>query len=362
VAALAVTMLPSGGTPALRLAAAVSAADGHAALPARYVAIAANGNPNIVPSYAVVRATLSGESLATIEPSVAHGTIVAVTAAADDRTFVLDEQPWVGNDTPGQNQFTESRTFYLLRLNSAGGVASLTRLAAAAEPAGALVTGLALSPDGKQLAVAVEPQNVKSEPMLQEVRLYNLAAGTWSKRTWYGDGTIGTGPDDAKSMSWTANERTLAIDWYGSGPTDGVRLLSLNAHGSSLLGDSRLVVSAATLSGSQKALACQEDDVVAPDGSVVACGAVLVSNAAKRDITFGFLEFSTATGKIIGTVDRTRLDNAGPLSVDVFWTDDSGSALIGVTPEHGGEVGMIRGDKFTPLPWSSKLNSFGTAW
>jgi hypothetical protein len=161
-----------------------------------------------------------------------------VTAAADDRTFVLDEQLWVGNGKPGQSQFAEPRTFYLLRLDSAGGVASMRRLDAVAEPTGAMVTGLALSPDGKQLAVAVQPDNWANDPGIQQVRLYNLGTGT--ERTWSGDGTIGTAAEDSRSISWTADGRTLAIDWYGSGPEDGVRLLRVDAAGTSLLADSRL--------------------------------------------------------------------------------------------------------------------------
>ena len=60
-------------------------------VPPYYVAITSHGEPNDHPSYAAVHATVSGKTLATIQPSVAHGTIAAVTAAADDRTFVLDD-------------------------------------------------------------------------------------------------------------------------------------------------------------------------------------------------------------------------------------------------------------------------------
>ena len=100
----------------------------------------------------MVRATATGATLATIKLSVAHGTIVAVTAAADDRTFVLDETPYA----IGGNTEYGPRTFYLLRLNADGHVQSLSRLPMSV-PGGQMMTGLALSPDGSKLAMAVVP-------------------------------------------------------------------------------------------------------------------------------------------------------------------------------------------------------------
>ena len=136
--------------------------------------------------------------------------MVAVTAAADDRTFVLDTQPW-----DNANQAYAPRTFLPLRLSRpAEASLSLTRLAVSV-PAGQLMTGFALSPDGSKLAIAVQPDNDKREPDLTEVKVITLATG--ATRTWTANGTIGFGPDDARSLSWTDNERTLAFDWEGSG-------------------------------------------------------------------------------------------------------------------------------------------------
>jgi hypothetical protein len=88
-------------------------------VPRYYVSIESRGNPNFKPSYAVVRATVTGAALATIQASGAQGTVVAVTAAADDRTFVLDEEPFVTTDLLA-NQSFEPRTFYLVRLGASG--------------------------------------------------------------------------------------------------------------------------------------------------------------------------------------------------------------------------------------------------
>jgi hypothetical protein len=375
-------------------------------VPPYYVAITSRGNPNLDPSYAVVKATVSGKTLATIGPSVAGGTILAVTAAADDRTFVLDEQHW----SDSENQGYGTRTFYEFRLSSAGRPGPLTRLPMIV-PNGQLLTGLAMSPDGSKLAITVEPDNDKNEPNLTTVSVYTLATG--AVRTWTGNGTIGTIGDDARSLSWTADGRTLAFDWLSaSGPQGmGVRLLDLGASGRSLLADSRQVVSAAvqapdatptstapvssvpTISvpaisipavpvfarptatatatdrpavtpsaASSSSLAitvptCQQDSIITPDGSAVVCSAIatvgmkITASGLTRGAVTEFREYSAATGKITRILGQWRFASVGALSVEVLWSNPSGSVLIGVIPNAaGGRVGVIRGDTFSPLP------------
>ncbi len=315
-------------------------------VPRYYVTIESRGNPNFNPSYAVVRATVTGAALATIQASAAHGTVVAVTAAADDRTFVLDEQPFVATDILA-NQGFEPRTFYLVRLGASGLPGTPTRLPVTV-PGGEMMTGFALSPDGSKLAIAVEPDNIKNDPNLQQVRVYTLATGM--VRTWSADGTIGFGPDDARSLSWADDEQTLAFYWIAASPGvhTSVRLLDVDTGGGNLLADSRQAVSLvnqplpnlvpttlrspaappyesapASASGlasspeptsvsaaAARAAAsvgptpvpsstvpyiapsgaalpwqtCQEDSIITPDGSAIVCGAITALNqAVKRD-------------------------------------------------------------------------------
>jgi hypothetical protein len=310
-------------------------------VPPYYVAI--HGGPNVNPSYAVVQATVSGKTLATINPPTADGTIVAVTAAADDRTFVLSVQPRAPR---GGDQAFEASTFYMVRLSSSGQPGRLTKLPMSV-PTGALVTGLALSPSGRKLAIAVEPDNVKKDPNLQEIRVYTL--GTGAVRTWKGDGNIGSGPGDAKSVSWTADERTLAFDW-NSASSGGVGLLNVDAPGSSLLADSRL--QARFPAPSPYGPACQNDLIITPDGSAVICGAIQANGVDRgRDAVTEFREYSTATGKIVRVFGPWTIARAGYLAVNVLWSNPSGSLLVGVIPTTGdGRVGVISGNTFTPLP------------
>jgi hypothetical protein len=261
-------------------------------VPRYYIAITSRGgDPSTSPSYAVVAETASGKTLATIQPSVAHGTIVAVTAAADDRTFVLDEERWSTSVDDG------ARTFYELRLNSSGRPCPLTRLAASV-PSGYQLDGLALSPDGSKLAVALEPAT-STTPDLAIVKVYTLATG--AVRTWTGHGgSIGSGPDDARSLSWTSAGQTLAFD-----------------------------------------------------GSKVVCGAiqiqVLVSSLLNTETQFR--EYSTATGQVTPILGDWKFHNVTPNVVGVLWSNASGSVLIGVIPGGGhGRIGVISGNSFTPLP------------
>ena len=127
-------------------------------IPPYFVAVAFTGKVAQSPAVAVVHDTVSGRALATIRPSIRGGTIVGVSAAGDDRTFVLDEQSYVKPKypfpTPGQSG---PHSFYLLRLSSAGRVSSLGRLRVTV-PATQALNAFALSPDGQRLALAVQPR------------------------------------------------------------------------------------------------------------------------------------------------------------------------------------------------------------
>ena len=322
-------------------------------VPPYYVAITSHGEPNDHPSYAVVRGTVSGKTLATIQPSVAHGTIAAVTAAADDRTFVLDEQRWT---TTNFDQEFQARTFYEFRLSSSGQPGPLTRLAMSV-PSGERLTGLALSPDGSKLAVAIQPGSIDKQPDLTLVKVYTLATG--AVRTWTGHGTIGTtglGADDAQSLSWASDERALAFDWNGTSagpqlPDVGVWLLRLDARGSNLLTDSRRAVFLGGPARGPFPTACQEDLILTPDGSKVVCGVIELRSLADTSLETEFLEYSTVTGKVTHILGHWTFDHVSPLVIAVLWSNSSGSVLIGMIPGAGkARIGVISGNSFTLLP------------
>jgi hypothetical protein len=337
-------------------------------VPAYYVSIDSPGLGR-GPAYAVVRSTATGTALAAIM-AAGDGTIVAATAAGDDKTFVLAEQPWVPPQSRA-SQLYEPLTFVLFRLDASGQPGTLTRLPVSL-PRGAL-TGLALSPDGSQLAVAVEPGNVSANAGRQQVRLYSLRTG--AVRTWSANGTIGS-PDDTRSLSWTADERTLAFIWLGNGPGVhlSVRLLNLRAGGSNLLADSRQAVSLVdrgSLSVPASRIAspptCGEDAVITPDGTRIVCGAIAALSGGTgrlQPAETEFLEYSASTGSVTRILGHWTFGNVSALAIGVLWSNASGSVLIGVIPNaESGRVGVIRGNEFTPLPASSPpVSPYDNTW
>jgi hypothetical protein len=339
-------------------------------MPAYYVSIDSPGR-NRGPAYAVVRSTVTGTAVAAIM-AAGGGTIVAATAAADGKTFVLAEQPWVPPQSRA-DQFYEPLTFVMFRLGTSGQPGALTRLPVSA-PGGAVMTGLALSPDGSQLAVAVEPRNVSANTGRQQVRLYSLSTG--AVRTWSANGTIGSGPDDTRSLSWTASERTLAFNWLGNGPGVhlSVRLLNLRAAGSNLLADSRQAVSlvdrgpvGATPASTGSAPTCSEDAVITPDGTTIVCAAIAALSGGtgqRQPAETEFLEFSASTGSVTRILGHWTFGSVSALAVGVLWSNASGSVLIGVIPNAGsGRVGVIRANEFTPLPTSSPpVSPYDNTW
>ncbi|HLK73615.1 MAG TPA: hypothetical protein VKU77_08235 [Streptosporangiaceae bacterium] len=349
-------------------------------VPRYYVSVESHGNPNFNPSYAVVRATATGAVRGMMTPAAGH-TVLAVTAAADDKTFILDTAPWASSSS-NANQSFEPRSFIKLTLSSAGYVQSLKGLSVSV-PAGQLMTGFALSPDGSKLALAIQPDNNKHEPDLTEVKVVTLATG--AVLTWTANGTIGFGPDDARSLSWPENERTLAFDWEGNGPGihTGIWLLSLDSGGGSLLAHSREAVtllnqaspgvtpvptSSGTAAGLRPASSpsaqpattptCQEDSIIDLDGSVIVCGAIAALNETvkpngsglQRGAETEYFEYSVGSGKVTRVLGHWTFGSVGALSVEVLWSNASGSVLIGVIPDSGGgRVGVISGNEFTPL-------------
>jgi hypothetical protein len=322
-------------------------------VPPYFVQVAWDGNQNAVatgPTYADVRATATGAILGKVAASQPGYTVLAVTAAADDRTFVLDEEKWISDSDRSQNSAYQTRSFYLLRLGGDGRVASVTRLPMTA---GKLVTGLALSPDGTRLALAVEPLT-GSDPNRSELRVYTLATG--SLRTWVGDGTIGASEDDTSAISWTDSGQLL-LGWAGKGAS-GSWLLDPARPGTSLLGSGRWVISSPSSLRQPlypSALRC-DSGTITLDGSGLVCAAVIPVNqrmsghGLRRDAEIAYFKYSVATGKLAGTLAQWSVRNVLGLAGAVLWTNASGSVVIGAIPDGGeGRIGVIADGKFSQL-------------
>jgi len=317
-------------------------------IPAFYVTLTAPGGLYTHPAAAVVHATATGQALATVQPPAGR-TIVAATVAADDRTFVLDEEPWTAKGGAG----LAPGTLVLVQLTASGQVGSVTPLRLTV-PGGTSLIGLALSPDARQIALVTQPYATsQTEPRLTRVTVVTLADG--ASRTWSATGDVGFGSatDDNLAVSWTADQTKLAFNWQ-NGQSAGLRLLDLNSAGGSLLGDSTMAVPRSLQPAPGATLVMWRGDaIIAPDGTTVAVAAPSISQApatGQSRVTTGFAEFSARTGKLTRVLWSSPVGQNRPAAVDLLWSDRTGRMLIGAI-ESGGRwrVGVISGNAFTPL-------------
>ncbi len=322
------------------------------------------GNPDGIdgpPTYVVVRATATGKALGTIRPSVPGDGIMGVTGAADDRTFILDEQPLAKRDS---DLGREPHTFYEVRLDAAGKPGPATKLPLSL-PRNRLLDAFSLSPDGSKLAMAVQPFADGKSAGSATVTVYTLATG--QSHSWTGNGEVSFYQDDPESLSWTSDGQTLAVQWNANSTdsaASGFYVLHLAQGEGNLEADSHEVVPFHT-NGNR--LGCIEAGVtITADGSALTCAGVRIINPnaapGRQQSQIGFTEFSTATGKLLRVLGGWH-GSAVP-AIGVCWSNASGSLVIGTKarlPEGGGgrelmELGVQSAAGFTPLPGKPPQN------
>jgi len=337
------------------------------ATPRYYVALSNPENPNS-PDPVVVADMRTGKRLATISPP-AHHTFGGVTAAADDRTFVLDVR-----DFPWSNTYMQvtPRSWYLLRIApGTAQPAGLTKLPIPPTPDGARVDGIALSPDGSKLAVMFQPDMMGPAPGPVTLRIYSVATGkvlhTWTGPTPNPQGLgvlvfdLNLYVDSNTTLSWIDGGRYLAFSYGPEIVNDTtVRILDPDVPGHALLADSRVVLDQKP--GSQPDCTSL---LVTADGRAIECGvAALPGRSTNSGCTgtaarqqHGFYEFSAVTGNLTGVVYRYT-GTCFSENAEVLWASSSGGTLIGgldVTRKAGHrlqqstEVGVFSQGKFARL-------------
>jgi hypothetical protein len=359
IAAAALTLAsgqPSSGPPG-SVASNPAAATG--SVPPYYVSLNLAGNgdccrpglPYSPVTTAVVRATGTGAVLATIRPPRPYGTFIGVTAADDDRTFVLAAVQL----TPLPYTQAPPTGFFLLRIDPANpdptARARLTRLPITVQPQGAGVSGLALSPDGTKLAIA--EALIGAPPALHVVTLATGAERVWAATTGgptFGPGTTG------EPLSWAQDERTLAFVSAGT----QVRLLNTAAAGSSLPASSRLVVSAPP----GDLAPYWQQVMITGDGQTIIAVIEIDAKAVRQEL----VTFSARTGKLLHVLNLIPV--YGNYNYErVLWASRTGQVLIvsGTQPGTtvgslgtGATAGVLSHGHFSPIPWSDR--TFAAAW
>ena len=143
-------------------------------VPTYYAGLAKTSDVQTSPEQIVVGDTVTGKRLATVAPP-AGTTFAGITGAADDRTFVVDTQP--GSLDP-ESEPWQPRTWYLLRIDPGSAhPARLTPLPIPGTAAGTNVLGIALSPDGTELAVGLQPDGLNDPSAPTYLQVYSIASG-----------------------------------------------------------------------------------------------------------------------------------------------------------------------------------------
>jgi hypothetical protein len=369
-----------------------------ASAPRYYVALTKTRHNRSWPRQVQVRATRTGRLVATLAAPRPDEAFIMVAAASGVGRYVLAAQPMAlqhekvvgptGRPVPGKTvgYFAPAGPirFYQLRISSSGQVSALSPLPVPALPAGATLDGLALTPDGRELAVATRAGGPRPGP---EIQVDTLATGAQRVWTWPGsqpveDSLGGTG----SALSWAADDRTLAFGRLLGGRYK-VRLLDTMAPGGSLAASRpALSVDWNGMSTSRRfshGRAVNNTDtfgaLLTPDGSKIVVATVTQSMHPLTS-EFAFTEFSARTGKVVAVLGRWWFTRRWPQQDQaVLWTNTDGSTLLvlahrpGVTvsptsPGPGAvfseRFGVLQGNRYTPLPGQPRLSRLSTfpAW
>jgi hypothetical protein len=345
------------------------------ALPAYYLALPGGDNFANVPGSrtAVLGDTLTAKRLLTIR---AFGTdkFVTVSAAADDRTFVLGANP-----NPQPPAIPSATEWYLVHVTPGATFRATERKLRISGPGkNDWIAATALSPDGRQVAVLGTYQETGSAPLTMWVRVYSVATGallhSWS-------GLLNATSGGYTTLAWTDRGHQLAIGYTfsvtpagskRSWPYIGVRLLAVDRPGHNLTADSRLAWSELAAEGGLSRptpLTCAPDlqVVVSADATVVCAGYGILRAYNPNPVaktcpavpdwaSVGFVAYSTGTGKQPGTLFQYDT-NCLPGNVGVLWTSAAGDRVIG-SYSLGGflatkpvfRFGVFSHGRYTPLP------------
>jgi hypothetical protein len=300
--------------------------------------------PYAAPSVAVVRATATGATIATIKPPAPYFTFVAVSGEADDRTFVL-AATHSARYPVSMTDFPETG-FYRLTIDpaaaTAAGRATLTALPVRLSK-GTVLDGMAITQTGTKLAVT--STNWRQVGLIaSELHVFDLATG--AERTWRGQAygvfmTIAQG-----FVSWAADDRTLTLIGTGTRGND-YRLLVLDTArpGNDLLADSKVISVPGLTARHREPPVSWRAALITPNGGTVV---VVLEIAADGQKVYQRLEkISVRTGKPISTLSNTT---AG-LYDQVLWASPTGHVLVVMTGLRHHGTGIYTGTRFTPIPW-----------
>jgi hypothetical protein len=376
------------------------------AVPDYYVALS-HPPDTATPNQAIVGNAVTGQVLSRISPP-AGTTFAGVAGAANDRTFVLETQPFP-QPLPASTEVTVRgdgyiasaaaialpRTWYLLRVNPSAGAAQLVRIPVPTTPAGQEVTALALSPDGSKLALAILPQPFAKGYMgvggtLQLLRVYSVASGAvlrnWSTTTGSIDSYDFT-PDSGTTMSWLPDGNQLAVFIDSDSP--GLRVLDVRAPGGDLAtAGTRLTTG--DISNCSNSPTGYAPLLLAPGGTTLVCGwydslspdsfgggPVDGGGCAATTVLAGIADYSLSAPEAAAAGATWRPWRASPTLVSyrlprqcapskampqLVWSSPKGDNVVAYLPSPGPGWALYHPGGFTRLHVTSVPDPHYVAW
>jgi len=268
------------------------------------------------PNCLVIHDARTGAVLATATAS-SRQPYGPISTAANDTTFVVATANLTAGGWGGG--------FLLARFDSVRHTITFRKLPI--PPLSDVVYGFAVSPDGRELAVAV------NDPVRQ-LRLYSVATG--AVKVWTTTGIVDS-EYGQEGLSW-ANDSLLAFDWgrphddRAEAGQQGIRLLDTSAPPGDLLAASRLAVSQDQASG----YVLQGRFAMTNNGTAIASAVERWQGAVNSQ----YEVFSARTGRVI----RTFLPST-QRGESLWWANSAGTLFVGSVPASGPDP--------TPLEWIS---------
>jgi hypothetical protein len=403
IALVLVKDLPNGGAvPANR----ATSTTGPAGAPRYYVALKdipgtmKQQLAGVLQCDIVVGDSLTGKTLATFAPP-ARTTFQSVSAAADDRTFVIFAVTTAdpsGSFGPGPKNITLTGSWYKLQLApGTAHPAGLSKLPVKPQswselhdkttyntPSAGQVFATALSQSGQELAVADLPQVPAADKPenWQEVKVFSVSTGrllhAWTShvpgvsfQAIISD-TLADVPTGTPVLTWIDGDKALAVATAVS-PKAGVDIGTVRRLGvagppsGNLMTDST-VVRSATLPWNQSGGCFFEDDwppLISANGKTISCGTFVMPYATPGQVNFSTYPLTPGPKGILdyrATIPPEK--QTGGVSFNVLYVSPSGGTLI-VNWVNDGKLpldkraffGVASHGKFTRLPIPASMAS-----
>jgi hypothetical protein len=332
----------SAGRPA-------TVATGGAGQPRFYVTV----NGGLTKYVAQVHDTRTGQTLSSVRlPDNAPFEIAQVAGSPDGRDFFINEGTQLPHSQVGNR-------VYRLHISANGRSAQLTRLTITPGPGidGAIVSGLAVSPDGASLAATIQLLGPASSTpsQIEIISLRTGATRTWTTRSF----------GEAWQPSWSADGKTLSFLWWDhiittaqGVPTSWdsqVRLLDAAGPGGDLL-NSRVIATGGGQLGQFMSA------ITTPNGKLIIVAAARNVPPGGRGIArLRLVALAPRTGRVLTVYATHQVRYRSPLqqftaddSCQAFGADATGSqSLVACT-----RFGRLDNGAFTALPGPS---GYGTA-